>query len=283
MPGDSQVKAEVTGRMKLGLSSYAYTWSIGVPGHPPAYPMTASQLLETAARSKVAVVQIADNMPLHRLPAAEIDALAELAARLGISVEIGTRGITPDHLQRYLTLARRFGSPILRVVIDSPEKQYSPEAATDLLRSSARAFRDAGVILAIENHDRLPSPVLARMVHDLGPDWVGVCLDTVNSLGALEGPGVVVETLGPLTVNLHLKDFTIFRPAHMMGFTVEGRPAGCGQLDISWLLKSLAAHGRDFSAIVELWTPPEPTLEQTIGKEQRWAEQSVHNLAAFFS
>lgn len=268
--------------MRLGLSSYAYTWSIGVPGHPPAHPMTGGQLLETAARLQVPVVQIADNIPLHRLPAAEIDALAELAVRLSLQVEVGTRGIGPDHLQRYLALARRFGSPILRVVIDSPEEQYSPEAATDLLRSSARAFRDAGVVLAIENHDRLPAAVLARMVCDLGTDWVGVCLDTVNSLGALEGPGVVVETLGPLIVNLHLKDFAIFRPPHMMGFTVEGRPAGRGQLDVPWLLETLAAHGRDFSAIVELWTPPEPALEQTIRKEHRWAEESLQYLAPFF-
>ena len=137
-------------------------------------------------------------------------------------------------------------------------------------------------MLAIENHDRLPAAHLAAMVQDLGPDWVGVCLDTVNSLGALEGPAVVVETLGPWIVNLHLKDFTIFRPPHMMGFTVEGRPAGSGQLNVPQLLEILAAHEREFSAVLELWTPPEPSLEQTIRKEQRWVRESVEFLDPLF-
>ena len=268
--------------MRLGLSSYAYPWSVGVPGHPPARPLTAAQLLHQAARLNVGVVQIADNMPLDRMPLGDIEALADGAARAGIQVEVGTRGIEPPHLEKYLALCQRFSSPILRVVIDSPRAHYSAAAATGLLKSQRRAFERAGVVLAIENHDRLPAAALAAMVQDLGPGWVGVCLDTVNSLGALEGPAVVLETLGPWIVNLHLKDFAIFRPPHMMGFTVEGRPAGHGQLDVPWLLKRLAAYGREFSAILELWTPPEPELEQTIRKEQRWAEESIAFLARLF-
>jgi sugar phosphate isomerase/epimerase len=265
--------------MRLGLSSYAYTWSIGVPGHPPRCPLTATRLVEHAARLGVEVVQIADNLPLHLMPARDIDALAARASELGIAVEVGTRGIAPDHLRRYLELAQRFGSPILRVVIDSADRQYSPGAATKLLLPHRPAFERAGVMLAIENHDRFPAAVLARMITDLGPDWAGICLDTANSLGTLEGTATVVETLGPWTVNVHVKDIVITRVPDMMGFTVTGRPAGRGQLDLPWLLSSLAAHGRDFSAILELWTPPEPELEQTIEKEQRWVDDSIRFLA----
>lgn len=268
--------------MRLGLSSYAYTWSVGVPGHRPENPLTAVQLLHNAARLNVPVVQIADNMPLDRMPPSDIETLADCAQRLGIQVEVGTRGIAPPHLEQYLAFCQRFNSPILRIVIDSQQAHYTAEAATRLLRSQRRAFEQAGVMLAIENHDRLPVAHLAAMVQDLGPDWVGVCLDTVNSLGALEGPAVVVETLGPWIVNLHLKDFTIFRPPHMMGFTVEGRPAGSGQLNVPHLLEILAAHEREFSAVLELWTPPEPSLEQTIRKEQRWVRESVEFLDPLF-
>lgn len=78
---------------------------------------------------------------------------------------------------------------------------------------------------------------------DLGSDWVGICLDTVNSLGAAEGIGVVVETLGPSVVNLHLKDFVVLRAAHMMGFSIEGRPAGRGQLDVPGSSRALPGTG----------------------------------------
>ena len=51
--------------MRAGLSSYTYTWAVGVPGYSPARPLTLVQLLERAASLSVSVVQIADNLPLH--------------------------------------------------------------------------------------------------------------------------------------------------------------------------------------------------------------------------
>jgi sugar phosphate isomerase/epimerase len=217
---------------------------------------------------------VADNLPLDRLSEDELDEFGSRARQGGIQVETGTRGIAPPHLQRYLSLAVRLGSPILRVVIDTPDYHPTPEEAVELLAPLKREFEQHGVVLAIENHDRFPVRVLAGMVRQLG-DWAGICLDTVNSFGALEGPQSVVEALAPLTVNLHVKDFTIFRASHSMGFTIEGRPAGQGRLNLPWLLDVLRGYGRDPNAILELWTPPEDTLEGTIAREQRWAEESV--------
>lgn len=268
--------------MKLGLSSYTYTWSIGVPGNMPARPMTALDLLDEAHRLGVRVLQVADNLPLDRLSPAELADFADCAAGRGIQVEVGTRGIAPDHLQRYLALARRFHSPILRVVVDTASHHPSIDEVVSLLQPLRGEFETAGITLAIENHDRFKVAQLAEMVRALG-DWVGICLDTVNSFGALEGPQVVVDALGPLTVNLHFKDFTIFRASHMMGFTVEGRPAGQGKLDAPWLLGELKRYGRDCNAILELWTPPEETLEATIAKERRWAEESIAYLRKLIS
>ena len=68
------------------------------------------------------------------------------------------------------------------------------------------------------------------------------------------------------------------RASHMMGFSVEGRPAGRGQLNIPWLLQALRDLGCDVNAIVELWTPSEETLAATIAKESAWAAASVSYL-----
>jgi sugar phosphate isomerase/epimerase len=261
--------------MKLGLSTYAYTWSIGAVGYPLAAPMTALDLLQEAAGLGVRLVQMADNLPLDGLSPAELDSFQARAQHLGIAVEVGTRGIAPAHLQRCLALAQRFASPILRVVIDTPSHHPAVEEVIATLAPLQAEFAAAGVCLAIENHDRFAAPVLAALVRRLGTDWVGVCLDTVNSFGALEGPRVVVETLGPLTVNLHVKDFTIQRASHSMGFSIAGAPAGAGRLDVPWLLATLRDFGRDCNAILEQWTPPEPELAATIAREQQWAAQSV--------
>jgi sugar phosphate isomerase/epimerase len=268
--------------MKLGLSSYTYTWSIGVPGCPPAQPMTALDLLNRAHSLGIRVVQIADNLPLDQMSEAKLDEMAGRAAKWGIQIEVGTRGIDPGHLRRYLALARQFASPILRVVIDTASYHPSLDETIRQLRPQQAEFEEAGVILAIENHERFQVAELAQMVRTLG-DWTGICLDTVNSFGALEGPRVVVEALGPLVVNLHFKDFTISRASHMMGFTLEGCPAGQGRLDAAWLFAVLKNFGRDCNVILELWTPPENTLEATIAKEQRWAGESIAYLRHFMS
>jgi 3-oxoisoapionate decarboxylase len=257
-----------------GLSTYTYSWSIGVAGYQPAEPLTALGLLQLAVDLDVRVVQMADNLPLDSLSPAELDFFAAFASQHGIQIEVGTRGIDPTHLRCYLALAQRFASPILRVVVDTPSYHPSPTEVVEMLNPLRPEFEDAGVVLAIENHDRFPVRILAGFVRQLGP-WTGICLDTVNSFGSLEGPQVVVETLGPLTVNLHVKEFTILRALNNMGFTIEGRPLGQGRLDVPWLLDELRQHGRDFNAIIELWIPPEPDLSDTIAKEQRWAAESV--------
>ena len=84
--------------MKLGISSYTFTWAIGVPGYPTADRLTAFGLLDKAAALDVGVVQIADNLPLDALREDQLAALITRAASLGIQIEVGTRGILPEHL-----------------------------------------------------------------------------------------------------------------------------------------------------------------------------------------
>lgn len=261
--------------MRLGISSYTYTWAVGVPGSPPPLPLGPVALVERADALGATVVQFADNLPLHELAPGEVEHLADRARALGVALEVGTRGTDPSHLARYLDLAVRLGSPIVRVVIDTRASHPTPAAAAAALREQRSAFQRAGVLLALENHDRFPAAVLAALVRDLGTDWVGVCLDTVNNFGALEGPAVVVETLAPLTVNIHVKDFDVVREHHAMGFRIEGRPAGRGRLDVPSLLAAVGAHRSDVTAVLELWTPPQPSVAETVAVEAQWARESV--------
>lgn len=264
--------------MKLGLSTYACSWAIGVAGSPPPEPLDGASFLRLAAGHGVHLVQIADNLPLDRLSRAERDRLRSLADSLGVRVEVGTRGLTEENLTTYLEIAGEFASPILRIVIDRDEYRPALEEIRTILERALPAFERAGVVLAIENHDRFRTGEFAGIVASMESPSLGICLDTVNSFGALEGPEAVVESLGPLTVNLHLKDFTIERVSHQMGYVVEGAPAGRGRLAIPQLLSRLRAWGRDPNAILELWVPPEVTLEATLAKEARWLEESIEYL-----
>lgn len=268
--------------MRLGISSYTYTWAIGVPGHSPVDPVDAIGLLHKAAQLGVGLVQFADNLPLDRLSWTELDRFQQAASEIGVSIEVGTRGVAPDHLRVYLALAERFRSPIVRVVVDTADHHPSEREIVASLRAVMPDYERAGVCLAIENHDRFQARALPRLLEQIDSPSVGICLDTVNSFGALEGPEVVVAVLGPWVVNLHIKDFDVARPDHKMGFVVEGRPAGQGRLDIPWLLDTLRELGRDPNAILELWTPLQGTLAATVDLEDRWAAVSVEYLRGLF-
>jgi sugar phosphate isomerase/epimerase len=267
--------------VQLGIGTYAFTWAIGVPGQAPQHPLTALAFCRRAVDLGVRVVQFADNLPLTRLDPRTLDEVATFAAEHGLTIELGTRGILSGDLPGHLALARRLRAPFVRLVLDGAGHEPTPDEAIELLRPHVRAFARAGVHLAIENHDRFTSATLARIVEQLGSDHVGITLDTVNSLGALEGPATVLRVLGPYALNLHLKDFVVRRVPSQMGFVVEGCPAGTGRLDVPWLLSELHrlnARVDQVNAVIELWTPPAASLDETIAREAAWVQESVQRL-----
>jgi sugar phosphate isomerase/epimerase len=264
--------------MRLGISSYTYGWAIGHDAARPPNAPSARTLIRRAADLGVRVVQLCENLPASTYEDDSLEAVTTAAKEQGVSIEVGTHGIGAAHLRRFAAVARRLESPILRVVIDTADDHPTPAQVVRRLGEVLGDFQNAGVTLAIENHDRFAAAVLAGIVREFASPHVGVCLDTANSFGALEGPATVLETLGPYVMNLHLKDVAAKRFSHLQGFVIEGRPAGQGMIDIPWILGRLKEFGRDPNAIAELWTPPEATVEQTIEKEARWAVESVRAL-----
>lgn len=266
--------------MRLGISSWTYPWAIGVAGFPPpSHPLRLADLLERAALLKVGVVQVADNLALHNLDPAELRDARQQASSLGLKIEIGTRGVEPGHLRRYLKLACEFDALLIRTLTHSGEQQPSLEQSEKWIREVLSEFEAQGTTLGLENYEKHSCRDLASLVRRLESDYFGICLDTVNSLGALETPEYVVEALAPLTVNLHVKDFAIARVPQMMGFVVSGAQAGTGLLNVPWLLEQIPP-AKNASAILEQWPPWRESLEATIEKEREWAEMGIEYLRA---
>jgi sugar phosphate isomerase/epimerase len=264
--------------MRLGLSSYTYTWSAGVPGSLPEAPLSTCGLLEIAEAKGIDLVQIADNLPLEKLSDDDLDLLHDYSEAKNIGLEMGGKGLTPEHTIKCLDIAERINSPLLRMVIDNQGFEPSIPEIKLIIRDLLPEFRTKRIKLAIENHDRLKAREFENIIQSIGSEWVGICLDSVNSMGAGEGFETVAEILIPYTINLHIKDFTIFRVPHKMGFIIEGRPAGKGMLNIPDLISRTSQTGLCRSAILELWTPPEQAIEATLKKEAKWADESIEYL-----
>jgi sugar phosphate isomerase/epimerase len=269
--------------MQLGLSSFAFGWAVGSPKSPALKPFTADTLLDFATAHGVPVIQFGDNLPLHAVDDAALEAFAARARAQHVAIETGARGLTSEHLQRYLAISRRLDARLLRFVIDATNYEPSVDTIAAIIREALPALRDANVTLGLENHDRLPCTSLRRLVDAIASEHVGICLDTANSLGAGEGIHEVLHHLAPVCVNLHVKDFAIERVPYLMGFTVTGRALGDGMLGLDETLRAVAAGGRCATAVVELWAPPEPELSATIAKEATWATRSIHVLRTALS
>jgi sugar phosphate isomerase/epimerase len=247
--------------MKLGIGTYTYMWTIG-EGR-----MTAQGLIDRAVELGIKVVQFGPNLPL--------DEAGQLDCR-GLEIEMGTKGLNAASLVRQAEFASAHGVRLLRTVPDY-DKRHAPPAAAEIVDAVGPivpALERFGVWLAIENAT-IPAATLAEALERIGSERVGVTLDTVNSLAIPEGTEHVARTLAPYTLCLHVKDFSVDRVWHMMGFTVEGRPAGQGQLDVPWLLDLVRSAGRRPNAILELWPPRRTTIEETLALEDRWAVESI--------
>ena len=261
--------------MRLGIGSYSYGWAADKSKTGLSRAMSPLNLLYKAVIYGINVVQIADNMPLHMLNRVQRAQLAQAAKERGISLEVGTRGLTPENMRSYIAIARELDSVLLRVVIDAQGYEPSAAGVVSVIREILPVLKDNNVTLAIENHDRFPVRELRAIIEECASRYVGVCLDSANSLGAGEGIEMAINSLAEYTVNLHVKDFEVKRLPSLMGFTVQGRPAGQGMLDIPRLIQTVSAFHPDISAILELWTPPEKNIRGTLHKEERWVKESL--------
>jgi 3-oxoisoapionate decarboxylase len=231
-------------------------------------------VLDLAESLDVDVVQFADNLPLHTLSGEQLDALHSAAERRSILLEIGTRGTDPANLYRYLQIAQRLGAPLVRTIIENSDLKL----ARRQIQETLPLFEASGTVLGIENHGGQTVDQLAQLIREFDSPFLGCCLDTVNSFGALEGSRPALSALLPLAVNIHVKDFYISRLDHQMGFLLLGRPTGKGMLDVASMIRETIKLGRDPNLIVELWVPYEDTVEQTIVIERQWLDQSVEYL-----
>ncbi len=264
--------------MRIGISSYAYTWSIGISGFNYQPVINAAALIHKASELNLPLLQIADNIPLHTFSDEHLLSLKELAAGLHVELEIGAKGLSEPRLNKYLNIAEFFNSKILRFVVDDRSEGYEPSLKniTDLIRNVIPELKQRGIRLAIENHDRFRANEFVWLMEQVADEQVGICLDCANSIGAGESIFETVDLLAPHAINLHLKDIQISRKRHMMGFDIDGVPFGQGIVPLEKII-SLMPDSCE-TANLELWMPPSKTWPETFKKEDQWVKESLHYL-----
>ena len=269
--------------MKLGIGTYAYGWSFEMNPDTGVPFMSELDLIKKAVDFDLRLLQIGDNLPLHSLDESRMKLFETKLKQENIRIEIGARGLTHSHLSRYIRLCNRFDAAILRFIIDDNDYKPAIGEVVDTINAFVHELEAGNISLVIENHDRLKARDYANIIKQVNSRYVGICLDTVNSMGAAEGLETISETLVPYTLNLHIKDFAISRLPHKQGFVIDGRIAGQGMLDVGKLLGKLRRTGKCNTAILEQWVPFENNICETVNKEQAWAAESVKYLKRLFN
>lgn len=267
--------------MHLGIGSYTFGWASGTYGWEMTRAsglkhLSARDLVDRAVRLGVDLVQICVRPALVENSEQELEDFRAYAGKRGIALEIGTKGSDPEELLRYLEIAKVLDARLVRTIFTEASPGLKREEGQ--LARIVTAYEKARVHLAIENHEMYSCRDLAAMLERLSSPYLGVCLDTVNSLGRGEGVEEVSASLLPYTSCLHVKDFSVVRGGTDMGFSVVGVPVGQGKLDIPEQLNRLRIHRPNASAVLELWTPFAESIENTIALQDQWAEQSIQYL-----
>jgi 3-oxoisoapionate decarboxylase len=136
--------------------------------------------------------------------------------------------------------AKAAGASVLRTVCLSGRRYetfHSRDEFDEFARRSWKSLTLAEPIcaqhhvrLAVENHKDWRMDEMLGWLKRLSSEYVGVCLDTGNSMALLEEPHAVVEAYAPWTMTTHLKDMAA--QEYDDGFLLSEVPFGEGLLDL---------------------------------------------------
>lgn len=261
--------------MAVGLSTYAFFWQ-GSEAAPQ--PLSLGAMLERTRQLGASVFQICDYPAIESLSKARLRELRARAADLGITLELGTRGVSVAHLERYLELAADLGVSLIRSMLHIADHKPSPAEATGLLQAVLPRYVEQGVTLGLETYEQVPTSDLLAVVRGVDSPNLGVCLDPGNCVARLETPDYVIEQVAPYVVNMHVKDFAFTRQPGWVGFSLTGCPLGTGLLDYEGMVTAVRPGERGINQIVEHWLPPADTIEDTCVIEQEWTRHSAEFL-----
>ncbi len=259
----------------IGLGTYAFFWqhSSRVP-----QPLSLIGAFERTRELDVDLFQICDYAPLLTMSHAELAAAATEARNLGLTIELGTKGIEPAHLTSFLRLAEIFEAKLIRSMLYAPDHRPGLDEAERILTGIMPSFDAAGVTLALETYEQVSTTDLVGLIERVDSDRLGICLDPANVVAGLELPKDAVERCAPLTRNVHVKDFAFARQDGWVGFTYSGAPMGEGLHDYRHLLDAVQPEARGVNEIVEHWLPWQGDPETTVEAEIAWTTTTLDYL-----
>ena len=217
------------------------------------------EILDRAAKLKLQCFQASPAFHLSDGGAAQRRLLREKAEQCGITLfAAGYGDASIPAIEKALAGAQEMGAKVLRYACGPMFVWKDPVPLPQFARVMAKAAKlaeRAGIPIAIENHQDYTSEELAGVLKKINSRWVGVWLDTGNSLALLEDPVFTTKTLAPYVKGIHLKEYVVLPAAG--GFDLVGVPLGKGIVDNPAVLKILKQQFKGDTFYVAIENPLE--------------------------
>ena len=235
-------------QLEIGLSTSSMSFTLGHAGRGSsrvnASPMSIQEFIEFASENEYGGVEIPFQRFYPSLGRDELDnARDELKSRGFYSLVDSDKSCDLPQIRALIPVAIAMRSKIIRIktsgVLSCNRKQL-PYSWSDhvmniinALKEIATEIRAAGLKIAVENHQDVDSRDLLRIIDEVGDDVVGVNFDIGNAFATFEDPLAFAHRVGSRIINIHLKDYKIFRSNQ--GYRLARCAIGDGAVDFGSL------------------------------------------------
>ena len=244
---------------QIGLNPYGFTHTVGLQGFgtPRANPQgTGLRGFVRIATEINAQCFEFDGRWLAPMKDDEIVALGDELPRVPRLCSYWLQHVPGETLDEAIRATRAIGGSTIRmhltpVLEGARAKQGSrwPEMnahARETLNREARKAADAGLDIAIENHQDFGSNELMALAEEAGAN-VGIALDTGNPLAVAEDPIAFAKRVAPRIKHVHLKDYVSQFTSE--GFRLIRCPIGDGCVPLQEIAETI---GAELTASIEV-------------------------------
>ncbi len=216
-----------------------------VPDYPPL--SDPADFVAAAAKFGAAGIQtglgVRDAEYVKRLRQALEDQQMYFEAAVALPKDDSDVGRFDDELR----VAKEAGASVVRTVCLSGRRYETFDSADQFRNFAERSWKSLQLAapvaerhklpLAVENHKDWRIDEMLAWLRRLDSKYVGICLDTGNSIALLEDPHAVVEAYAPWTLTTHFKDMDVRE--YDEGFLLSEVPLGQGYLDLSRIMATV--------------------------------------------
>ena len=190
-------------------------------------------------------------LPLGMLSADRARELRSAAETHGMYVEGSIRPpkdrTDVERFENEIATSKACGATVVRTVMLGGRRYETFRAAKDFTAFATQALASLRlaepvvakhkVTLAVENHKDFRTDELVGVMKAVSSEYVGVCVDTGNSIALLERPTDTATELAPWAAACHLKDMGVEDSSD--GFLLAEVPLGDGFLDLKGIVSTL--------------------------------------------